>query len=159
MGIVGFALSVIGMMMGALLIIVGNLTTGYVYAYTLVEMASVPFYPVATPNFVVMWIGFIILGVPFIILGSASMHVREMTEKPSAFYAAGNPKHPVCSRFYCRRLSEHCRWPCDGRHTETCLMNQLREGSSLAGIYIIGFALILVAFILWALVFYSSRSQ
>ncbi len=89
MGVVGLASSVIGMMAGALLIIVGNLTTGYVYAYTLVEMSSVPTYPVATPNFVVMWIGFIVLGVTFIVLGSASMRVREMTERPSAFYAAG----------------------------------------------------------------------
>ncbi|MBS7250112.1 MAG: hypothetical protein KIH08_05895 [Candidatus Freyarchaeota archaeon] len=159
MGVVGLASSVKGMVAGALLIIVGNLTTGYVYAYTLVEMASVPFYPVTTPNFVVMWIGFIVLGVTCIILGSASMRVREMTEKPSAFYAAGTLSILCAVDFIAGGLVNIV-----GGHTMggllrlLGLMNQLREGSSLAGIYIIGFALIFIAFILWAWAFYSSRS-
>ncbi|MEM2135529.1 MAG: hypothetical protein QW261_13040 [Candidatus Jordarchaeaceae archaeon] len=159
MGVVGLASSVIGMVAGALLITVGNLTTGYVYAYALVEMSSVPTYPVATPNFVVMWIGFIVLGVTCIMLGSASMRVREMTEKPTAFYVAGTLSILCAVDFIVGGLVNIVGGHIMGGSLRILgLMNQLREGSSLAGIYIIGFALLFAAFILWAWAFYSSRS-
>ena len=130
MGIVGPILSIIGVTLGALLIIMGNLTTGYTYTKAPVEMATVSFWPVPTPNFPLIWIAFLILGVTFILLGAASISVREMTDKPGASSAAGILSI-IGAVFFI-------------------------VGSLWYILLIIGFGLIFVAFILWAVVFFSS---
>lgn len=132
MGVVGLTFSIIGITSGALLIIMGNLATGYMYVQMLVEMSSAPFLPVPTPNFPLIWIGFLILCVTFILLGSASIRVREMTDRPGASYAAG-VLSIIGAVFFL-------------------------IGSLWYILLIIGFGLILVAFILWAVIFYSSRN-
>ncbi|WXG41796.1 MAG: hypothetical protein WED07_13700 [Candidatus Freyarchaeum deiterrae] len=133
MSVVGLIFSIIVIAGGALLIIMGNLTTGYMYANLMVEMQAVPFLPVPTPNFPLIWIGFFILGVAFILVGSASYSVRDMTDSPGASSAAGILSI-IGAMFFI-----------------------------LGGVWyvllIVGFGLIFISFILWAVVFYSSRNM
>ncbi|MFB0561450.1 MAG: NosD domain-containing protein [Candidatus Lokiarchaeia archaeon] len=132
MGIVGLIFSILGITSGALLIILGTLTTGYMYAAYQEGMTSESFLPVPTPNFLIIWIGFMILGLTFIILGSASISVRYMTEKPATSFAAGNLS--ILSALFF-----------------------IIGGFIYPTILIISFGLIFVAFILWVVVFFSSR--
>ncbi|MHA1209852.1 MAG: right-handed parallel beta-helix repeat-containing protein, partial [Candidatus Freyarchaeota archaeon] len=131
-GLRGLTLVTIGITLGALLITVGTLTKGYMYADVVVELTSNPFLPVPTPNFPVIWMGFIVLGFTFIQLGSASISVREMTQKPSASNAAGILSILGAITF----LIGGFIWPV---------------------ILVVGFILILVASILWTAVFYLSK--
>lgn len=131
MSLVGFFFSIVGITLGALLIIMGNLIPGYMYANVLMELAAVPVLPVTTPNFPLIYIGFAVLGLTFILLGSASIAVREMTGNPSASSAAGI-LNIVGAVFFIIGFIWYI-------------------------ILIVGFGLILVAFILWTVVFYSSR--
>jgi len=132
-GVVSLVFSIIGITSGALFIIMGNLTTGYTAPYITIGEYSYPNLPVPTQNFSVIWIGFVILGVTFLLLGYASISVREMTEKPSASYAAGILSIIGAIVF----ITSWLIWPI---------------------IVIIGFGLIFVAFILWTVIFYSSRN-
>lgn len=133
MGLVGLVFGIIGVPSGALFIIMGNLTTGYTAPYITIGEYSYPNLPVYEPNFPVIWIGFVILGISVLLLSSASISVREMTEKPSAFYIAGILSIMGAIVF----ITGWLIWPV---------------------IMIIGFGLIFIAFILWACVFYSSRN-
>ena len=130
--IIGSVLGIIGIILGALLIIMGNLTVGYEYASAPVEMTSVPFLPVPTPNFQLMWIGFMVLGFAFIVLGLTSYSMRDMTNSPNASKFAG----VLCVIGAVFFIAGGFLWPL---------------------ILLVGFALILLAFILWSMVFYSSR--
>ncbi|MEX2722862.1 MAG: nitrous oxide reductase family maturation protein NosD [Candidatus Freyarchaeota archaeon] len=130
--ITGSVLGSIGIISGALLIIVGNLTVGYKYASAPMEMASVPFLPVPTLNFQIMWVGFTVLGLAFIVLGSAGYSIRDMTNSPDACQAAGI----LCIIGAIFFIIGGYVWPL---------------------ILIIGFAPVLLAFILWSRVFYSSK--
>lgn len=80
------------------------------------------------------WIGMVVLGVTFIIFGVSSIVVRETTTRPRASVAAGILSIVGACLFF----------------------------PSLLGLYglimvMVGFALMFVAFLLWAIVFYSSR--
>ena len=131
-GLRGLTLVTIGITLGALLIIMGTLTKGYMYADVAVGTTSNPFLPVPTPNFPVIWMGFIVLGFTFIQLGSASISVREMTQKPSASNAAGILSILGAITFLIGGFIWHV-------------------------ILVVGFILILVASILWTAVFYLSK--
>ncbi len=92
MGLVGLIFSSIGITLGALLIIIGNLTTEYteyMWVQTCVPIFFIWPIPVSSPNFPATWIGFAVMGLALILLGSASIAVREMTGNPSASLAAG----------------------------------------------------------------------
>ena len=129
MGVVGLIFGIIGGTSGALFIILGNLLTTTLF----IPMPIIPFIlPITMPNYPIMWIGFMVLGVTFILLGSASITVREMTMNASASQAAGILSIIGGSLF---------------------LVGALIFG----GILLIGFILIFVAFILWTVVFYTSR--
>jgi parallel beta-helix repeat protein len=130
--IIGSSLGIMGIISGALLIIMGNLTVDYKYASAPLEMSSVPFLPVCTPNFQLMWIGFTVLGFAFIVLGFASHSMRDMTNSPNASSFAG----VLCIIGALFFIVGGFVWPL---------------------ILIMGFALILLTFLLWSIVFYSSR--
>ena len=133
MSVVGLVFGIVGSIIGSLLILVGNLLN-------MTQIAIIPdiynytlmIIPSTTPNFFIMWIGFIILGVTFILLGSASIVVREITINSSASSAAG---------------------------ILSIIGGCITIGGPIifGGILLIGFILLFVAFILWAVVFYSSR--
>ncbi|MEM3526368.1 MAG: hypothetical protein QXV37_03050, partial [Candidatus Jordarchaeaceae archaeon] len=129
-GIVVLIFSIIGVTAGALLIIMGNLVTGYMYAHVAIELTSSPFLPVPTPDFNIIWIGFVILGFTFIVLGSTSTSIREMTQKPSASNAAGILSIIAAIIFSIGGFL----WPV---------------------ILVVGFILIFVASLLWTVVFFS----
>lgn len=129
MGVVALILGIIGSILGAFQIILGNLLT----ATQFIPITITPYIiPVILPNFTIMWIGFMVLGVTFILLGSASITVHEMTMNPSASKAAGILSIIGGSLFLLSILF-------------------------LGGIILIGFILIFIAFTLWSIVFYSSR--
>ncbi len=130
--IIGSILGSMGIISGASLIIMGSLTVGYRYAGAPMEMSSIPFLPVPTPNFQIMWIGFTTLGFAFIVLGAAGYSIRDMTNSPEASQAAGI----LCIIGATFFIIGGYVWPM---------------------IPVIAFALILLAFILWSKVFYSSR--
>nr|MDO8079273.1 hypothetical protein [Candidatus Freyarchaeota archaeon] len=134
MGIVGLIFGIIGGTLGALLIILGNITAGGMSAYIMVEMSTMSVLSVPTPNFVIMWLGFIALGLAFIIIGAASISIREMTMKPSVSLAAGIISI-IGAMFFIGGL--------------------LMQGIVL----VIGCALMFVVFILWAVVFFYSRDM
>jgi hypothetical protein len=150
MGVVGFIFGIIGITAGALLIIMGNLTTGYMKAPLFMGEIINYFFPISTPNFLVIFTGFIIMGVAFILLGSASMSVREVTQKYSTSYAAGVLSIVGAVVFIIGGLMQ-----------PIILIIGGGEGGLIDWpiILTIGFGLILVAFILWAVVFYSSRNM
>jgi hypothetical protein len=132
MGVVGLVFSIIGMTLGALFIIMGNLVLGY--TPNLVPFADGAFYliPLPIPNSNIFGIGFLIMALAFILIGSASISVREMTQRPSVSLVAG-------------------------------VLSMIGAVFFVIGFFwyvlqIIGFGLIFVAFILWAVVFYSYRN-
>nr|MDO8079256.1 hypothetical protein [Candidatus Freyarchaeota archaeon] len=140
MGIVALIFSIIGITLGALLILMGNLTIAYMSAYVWGgETGYIPALPVPIPNLYLIWISFLVIGITFIILGSASIKVGEMTAMPSASKAAG-----ILS------IIGSIAFILDG------LIGIWAHNIILA---IIGFGLIFAAFILWAVVFYSSRNM
>jgi hypothetical protein len=135
MGAVGFTSSVVGTTLGALLINMGNLTTGYTYAGIIAGGTVNPLIPLPAPNFSLIGLGFAVISFATLLLGAASISVREMTEKPSAFMVAG-----ILS-------------------IVGSLVNMIGSWAlSRYGIFIIGFGLIFVALILWTWVFFSSRN-
>lgn len=133
MGVVGLVFSIIGMTLGALFIIMGNLISGYTPNLIPALDAVIILIPFPIPNSNIFGIGFLIMALTFILLGSASISMREMTQMPSASLAAG-------------------------------ILSIIGAVFFVIGILwymvqIIGFGLIFVSFILWAIVFYSSRSM
>ncbi|WXG39687.1 MAG: hypothetical protein WED07_02445 [Candidatus Freyarchaeum deiterrae] len=148
MGVIGLILSVLGITSGALLIIMGNLTTGYTAAWMMMGESSYPLFPILIPNFSVIWIGFLVLGFTFFLLGWTGISVRKATAKPAASAVAGVLSIInalvfigailLISRFSYVDYSALVVFPIVG--------------------LIIGFGAMLVAFILWAWVFYSSRN-
>lgn len=132
MSVVGLIFGIIGSTLGALIIIIGNTTIGSMSASIMFEMSYVSAFSVPTPNFTLIWVGYIVLGFTFIILGAASIKIRYMTEKPSDSRAAG-ALSILGAIFFMGGL--------------------LMEGLML----FFGCGLMLLAFIFWAIVFYSSK--
>lgn len=122
-------LGTIGIISGALLIIGGTLTTGYMYTHLIIGVPAISLLPVPTPNFNLIWTGFMILGFASILLGSASVSIRKMTQKPSASNAAG-----ILSIIGAIIFIGGFLWPVA---------------------LVVGFILILAASILWTVVFFS----
>nr|MDO8079262.1 hypothetical protein [Candidatus Freyarchaeota archaeon] len=133
-GVVGLIFGIIGGIAGALLITIGNTTPGYMSAVAPFDEVYVPVISVTTPNFNFIWASFGVLALAFIIIGAASISVRETTNIPSASMAAG-------------------------------ILSIIGAVAFLVGSIIhlippiVGFGLTLVSFILWAVVFYSSREM
>jgi len=150
MGLSGLIFGVIGATSSALLIIMGNLTTGYDLSAELgfpgeiIVGVPIP----TTPNFSLIGIGFAVLSFTFLVLGSASISVREVTGKPMVSLAAGILSILAGVFSILGPLGFISRGPITG------------IGIALSAVYIafISFAPILVAFILWAIVFYYSRN-
>jgi hypothetical protein len=146
MGMVGLIFAIVGSVLGVLFIITGVLTQAYYYAPVLYLFSYPPYYlfyiyEVPTPNYLFIWIGFIILTVTFIVLGAASIAVRGETANSSASVAAGIVG-----------IIGACFLVPFG------LIMFLPAVPWLAGVFtLIGFASIMVTFILWAVVFFSSR--
>jgi hypothetical protein len=128
-GIVGLVSGIIGGTAGGIFILLGNILTTPGIYGVLIP---------PEPNFVIIGIGFTILAVCFIMLGYASIKVCDTTDNPLAAKAAG-----ILSIVGGGLLSLYLFIP----YAQTALM------------IMIGFGLILVAFILWAIVFYSSRGK
>nr|MDO8079480.1 hypothetical protein [Candidatus Freyarchaeota archaeon] len=128
----------------------GVLTQSYTWILkTYILVPFPPFYypffymPVSTPNYGFIWIGFIILTVTFIMLGAASIAVRGETGNSSASTSAGIVG-----------IIGACFLVPFG------LIMVVPAVPWLAGVFtLVGFALIMVAFILWAVVFFSSREM
>ena len=101
------------------------------------------FWEVPTPNYGFIWLGFIILAVSFIVLSAASIAIRNGTANSSAAVAAG-----IVGIIGACFL------------VPFILVVVLPGIPWLAGVFtLIGFALIFVSFILWAVVFFSSREM
>lgn len=149
-GIVGLVFAVAGSAAGVLFIIMGVLTPAYEYVLLLYLYYIYPvFYPVyisvpvPIPNYLLIWIGFIILTVTFIVLGVASIALRGVTANPSASTSAGI----VGVIGACFLVSFG-------------LIMAVPAVPWLAGVFtLIGFALIMVNFLLWTVVFYSCRKM
>nr|MDO8081409.1 hypothetical protein [Candidatus Freyarchaeota archaeon] len=128
MGVVGLIFGIVGGAAGGTLIILGN---------TILSSAplSGTSFLFSTPNYSVIWKGMIMLAVTFILLGSASIVVRGTTTRSGTSVAAGILSIIGACLFFLFFLGDF--------------------GSIIA---LVGFGLIFVAFILWAVVFYSSRN-
>ncbi len=147
MGRVGFVSGIMGTATGSLFILLGNVITSTKVMYLFLVSIFIGFtgilpVPLSTPNLFVVGIGMIALAVTFFTLGVSSIVVRETTINSAASAAAGVLSIVGACLLILYTLVQY-------------------EASSLAllgGIMsFIGFALIFVAFILWTVVFTSSR--
>ncbi len=144
MGIVGLATAIAGSSLGALLIYLGIITK-VLKVPTFVFWFIIPFVmwtpAILTANFFYIWVGLLILAITFIMLGASSIAVREMTGNSTASMAAGVLSIIGGCFFFPYVLV-------------------LFEAIGVFGCIfaLVGFGLILVAFILWAVVFFSSRN-
>lgn len=130
-GRVGLASGIIGGVAGGLFLILANLFPApFNLNYFVI---------ISAPNYLLIFIGFAILGVSLILMGLASIGVRYATEHSTATATAG-----VLSII-------------GGCLLGTYILNWL---ISIAGdiMALIGFALIVSAFTIWAAVFYGSRN-
>ncbi len=147
MGVVGLIFGIIGGSAGGLFILLGNFIT----SAKLVPLFVVPIfegfegiipYPVFTPNTPIIWLGLMVLTVSFILLGVSSIVVREITANSSASMAAG-----ILSIIGACFLVLY-----------VLMQFEFPPLAILAGILtLVGFILIFVAFVIWAVVFATSR--
>jgi len=126
----GGAMGVVGLIFG----IIGGVLGGLLILLGNMLMTPVTI-GASEPNYLFIWIGFIILALAFILMGTASIVVRDATANSSASVAAG-----ILSII------------------GACLFFPYILGILGDIMALIGFGLIFVAFILWAVVFYSSRN-
>ncbi|MFB0561476.1 MAG: hypothetical protein ACETWM_09730 [Candidatus Lokiarchaeia archaeon] len=151
-GLMGFIAGTIGSIMGVSFVFLGNILPTSQVRYDMVNypitnwlpwgepINSVTYMhfikPTVTPNFVFIWFGMAILAITFILLGSTSKSTREITVNPSISSAAGTLSILGGLLFF------------------ACVP------FTIAGwIIFIGFILISIAFVLWSVVFYSSRES
>ncbi|MFB0564035.1 MAG: hypothetical protein ACETWM_22780 [Candidatus Lokiarchaeia archaeon] len=137
MGVVALIFSIIGCIGAGLLILLGNLIT--TREYTLVfgfplDVTSFSYGSIPVPNFLTIGIGFLILGATVIILGTANIAMRNSTAMPAASTAAGIISIIGASFFLIGALN-------------------------LPILLLIGFIMIFVASIFWAIVFFTSRDM
>lgn len=137
MGVVALIFSIIGFIGAGLLILLGNLIT--TREYTLIfdfplDVTSFGFAGIPVPNFLTIGIGFLILGATVIILGTANIAMRNSTAMPAASTAAGIISIIGASFFLIGALN-------------------------LPILLLIGFIMIFVASIFWAIVFFTSRDM
>lgn len=158
MGILGTFFSSIGNTLVGLLIIMGNLMPIIEGHFEFHYSIFAPFihflvFFISAPNWSMIRAGFIILGITFILLGSAGISVREMTGRPSAS-TAGGVLSIIGAIFF---IIGGIILP---TFTNIISMNSLFVLYIFGPIFlIVGFILTLVALILWAVVFYSSREM
>lgn len=144
MGLVGLITSTLGSITGSLFIILGSMTESIMVIGGVRNYVIGGFLPVmvSMPNHFIILIGMIVIAISFILLGASSIVVRKTTIRSTTSVAAG-----ILSIIGACFLILYLFTPL-----------QLSPFAFLAGILtLIGFVLILVAFILWAVVFYSSR--
>ncbi|WXG42278.1 MAG: hypothetical protein WED07_16185 [Candidatus Freyarchaeum deiterrae] len=131
MGSVGLVSGIIGGTAGGLFLILGNLIPA--------SLNLAYFVTISVPNYLLIFIGFAILGVSLILMGVSSIVVRYVTEHSSAAVVAG-----VLS------IVGGCLLPF---YIATSLIS---IGGDL--MVLTGFAFIISAFTIWAIVFYRSRN-
>jgi hypothetical protein len=132
MGLAGLAFGTIGGLAGSTFLILGNMMP--------VSFTLTIFVTISVPSYLFIFIGFVILGGSLIVMGVSSIAVREVTVHSSAAAAAG-----VLSII-------------GGCFLSLYILDWLVL-SIIGGIMaLIGFILILSAFIIWSAVFYGSRN-
>jgi hypothetical protein len=144
MGVVGLISGIIGSSLGAFFIFLGNIITGTKYVFNidfiLYGFTSSPpplFIMISTmvvPQFFFIGVGVIIIAITFIMFGATSIAARKTTTRPSVSIATG-----ILSVI-------------GGCFLLPYILGVL--GGILAQI---GFGLLFIAFVLWAVVFYSSK--
>lgn len=132
MSLVGLIFSLIGMSLGALFIVLGNLIVEYTPSVVPVSDFFIILISLPIPNSNIFGIGFLTMALTFIILGVTSISVRYIIESPSVSLAAGIISIVGAVFFII--------------------------GFFWYVLQIIGFGLVFIVFILWAAVFYSSRN-
>lgn len=147
MGIVGLIFGMIGGVIGPLFILLGNIFTSTMVVPVFIAPLFDPFAGVllvtlSVPSYIVIWLGMMVLTVTFILLGSSSIAVRETTNSSSAALAAG-----ILSIIGACFLAFYI-----------FVQGYVPILAIIGGIFALtGFTLIFVAFILWTVVFFSSR--
>ena len=154
-GVLALIAAITGGTLGATLTTLGNILqqTEYVIVVNYFLFPFPVLYPVREPNYLFVWVGMLVVAVTFILLGSASIAVRASTATPSVALAAG-----ILS------IIGACLLPLYGLSMvghETIhppLFLSFPLVNVAGGIFaLFAFTLILVAFVLWTVVFYSSR--
>lgn len=144
-GYSGLITSIVGSSLGATLIYLGIISKVYDISSGVVYFIFIPLvlytYPVLVPNFFYIWLGLVVLAITFIMLGVSTLAMRETFSMPSAVTAAG-----VLSIV-------------GGCFLFPYVLVWMKLIPLLGVVFaFIGFAMILVVFIIWTIVFYSSRN-
>jgi magnesium-transporting ATPase (P-type) len=111
--------------------IIGGVSTTIIILIGLFTNPSISFQSYVLNSLYWNWLAFIILGVSFILMGSASIVLREYTMRSTAAYAAGilSIIGGIAFILYILLLT-----------------------------FFVGLALVFVAFLLWAIIFYSTEA-
>lgn len=149
MGVVGLITSIVGSSVGSLLIYLGVISQQLQILYSTTYFFFIFIIPILyfvqhilIPNFLYIWLGLTVLGVSFILLGVCTISLSKHTGNVWASKAAG-----ILSIIGGVLLFPYILvW---FRVADTV-------GSAIA---LIGFLVILITFILWAAVYYSSRNK
>ncbi|MEM3586004.1 MAG: hypothetical protein QXO71_01665 [Candidatus Jordarchaeaceae archaeon] len=141
MGTVILIFFVVVVALGALFILIGNLTPKFdakIYScYIEIALLFTVHLAILKPNLLMFSMSLIMLGSSFTLLGAATISIRELTERPSASLAGGILSIIGAVIFIIGGIS--------GIISDSIIIS------------IGGFALIFVAFILWTVAFYSSQ--
>jgi hypothetical protein len=149
MGIIGLIFGVVGGTIGSSFIILAHVFTSTNVIPILLAPIDVGFNGVlpifvSSPNYILILISTLIIVVTFILLGSSSLAVRDTTEAPSATTAAG-----ILSIVGACFLALYI-----------LVQPYVPPLAILGGLFtLVGFVLIFVAFILWAVVFNKSKNM
>jgi len=153
-GLLSLTIGIPGGTLGAILLILGNTLQQmeYViinYCPSLYYICVGPFF-VYEPNYLLIWIGMVVLAITFILFGSVSVAVSGSTASPQVALAAGILSIIGACLLFPYGLSAvgHGVFPA---------YNPVSVVGSIFAF--LGFAVILVAFVLWAVVFYSSKES
>lgn len=146
MGIVGLISAITGITIGASFIFLGVSTLKInPFLFSSLDVSFMFVSVLFGPTFFDVWRGLIVLAITFIVLGVSSIAVRNSTMNSSASLAAGILSIIGACFFFPYGL---------------VLLVDVIMIEILGCIFaFISFALILVAFILWAVVFFSSRNM
>jgi hypothetical protein len=159
MGVVGLILSIVGSSAGAAFIILGSILFSPIYIPSYYSTSTstgtstmFSFFPVIVPAFLIVWIGVLILTGTFIVLGVASIAVRRVTNRTGLAATSGILSIVGGAFLFLYTLF--------AIGTSSVGYLSLIGGTAMAGIFftLIGFVLLFIAFLMWAIVFYSSST-
>jgi hypothetical protein len=155
MGVLGLILGIVGSSAGAALIFLGSLipTSIYIASYAWGPgWYAFSFGPVLIPSFIFTWIGVLILAGTFIVLGVASIATRRVTNRTGLAATSG-----ILSIVGGAFLFLYTLFAIGTTSLGWLSIIGVTAG---AGIFftLIGFVLLFVAFLMWSVVFYSSRA-